>query len=342
MPLNDYMCWTCNNSYGERQAYYDHFADCDECGFSFCANMPHECEQWQAEYDDDGEYSSGPGIYDYSHKPSAIFHGTGDYYLGIELEISADVNNANPIYHWANNNGCPDLFYCKEDGSVAGFEIVTHPMTREYFDSVNWAGFFAMLNTEYPLQGGESSEHGLHVHVSRSAFGRTSAIARWAFMLNRYRAQVEAIARRSAGNWARFTDNPVSQLLPYRSPNRGRWVQTGDVDEWGCATERYEEPVNVRLNTAQTQTHTRYPERYRVVNMLPEETLEVRVFRSTRDTAEFQSSVHFVSSMVDYVRDMQPCNATRHATMWESFAAYVADSPVYSYDTALVSAVGGN
>jgi len=333
-------CWECGNGY-TTDTYWDHFTECDAdgCGEAYCASTYAVCNYCNGHGFDaymDEEYDSETGIYSYDYKPEPMFLGTGDYFLGFELEISASNFDTSPISRWCQNIGVPGMLYCKEDGSVDGFEIVSHPMTPEFFDSLDWPGFFAMLEQHYPMgHRNEPEGHGLHVHVSRTAFPHKSTLARWSYLLNTQRDHVNRVARRAYSNWARFTDYPVRLLLPYERDRRNRWYEDGPALPCGCCYERVlvEETLGSRL-TRQFQT-VGYPERYQAVNLTNHSTVEVRVFRSTRVPDEFVSSVHFVAATVDFVRTMQPWHATREATSWDRFAEYIAAHPVFAKETNL-------
>lgn len=249
MPISAY-CPECSQSFTDWYAYSAHLnatcafcqgdfcpeseshtTDCADCGAEYtCGQFTyHECEPCDCGYCGDCSPSSSSSsqertIFNYSYRPQLQFHGTGDYFLGVELEVTADTMNARPIYDWADANGAPGLFFCKEDGSVNGFEIVTHPMTPDYFESVDWDGFFDMLNREYPTNRSgnrEPVDHGIHVHVSRSAFPNVLALARWSYLVNKHADHVQRIARRAGSNWARFSANPVSEVLAQEGQRRG-------------------------------------------------------------------------------------------------------------------------
>jgi hypothetical protein len=327
---------------------------CSECGatgeiwdrgrYGMCVNCANAHDSADLYDDESDEYYGdidegyGNGIYSYDYKPSPQFFGGRDgWHMGIELEISASEFNVAPIYRWAETHGCAELFYVKEDGSVAGFEIVSHPMTREYFDSVPWDDFFGMLETHWPMRGrSEPNGHGLHVHVSRTAFPQTSTLARWSYMVNHYQDHVCRVARRTDSHWAQFTDIPVSLLLPYENNRRnGHYIQ-GDALSCGCCYERiWQQTPSARL-TRQFQSRG-YPERYQAVNLTNTHTVEVRVFRSTRVASEFVASVHFVAALVDFVRTMQPCHATIQSLAWETFTDFVVNHPVFAKDREILT-----
>lgn len=112
-------------------------------------------------------------IHSYNYKPDPIFYGDGPRYFGVELEIDCggeDLDSAGKLLFIGNRE--QELIYCKHDGSLDdGFEIVTHPMSLDWhLHQMPWE---AILNKA--VQMGYLSHRantcGLHVHVSRDAFG---------------------------------------------------------------------------------------------------------------------------------------------------------------------------
>jgi hypothetical protein len=379
-----FECSECSHRWDPASWTESHLIYCEHCDDDFCPDEFHNqdvCHQNVCGGSDDVSSSGNYRIMNYSYVPRLQFFGQGDYHLGVELEISANTDNVDPIHDWAADNGVPGLFYCKEDGSVAGFEIVTHPMTPTFFEGVNWEGFFRMLNTEYPNIGAngknfEPAGHGMHVHVSRTAFPNELSMARWSWLLNRHEGQVSRVARRSSSQWARFNSRPLSELLshvaqstaqdvtPARSTrvncsvdHRCDYCQQGydgpDMGarwrwEFGCGTTiRFDDnPEYARIMRTRKFTKAgmldryrnsgTYPERYRAVNLIPENTLEVRVFRSTRSAGHFRDAVRLVYSSVDYVRNMQPrhkTNVSRELVSWARYVAFVMDYLPEFYST---------
>lgn len=287
-------------------------------------------------FDDYGydEFDTGEGIHQWDYRPELTFYGDGPYHLGFELEISASNYDVRPILQWCQRIGHAGMLYVKEDGSVNGFEIVSHPMTPEFFDSVPWDSFFQMLGEHYPRRT-EPDGHGLHVHVSRSAFPHQSTLARWSYLLHRNRQHVERVARRSNSRWCGFIDYPVSACLPF--DNHGRREGYFETDfssllECECCYERVWLEPDMGGRRRQTQTRVNPDARYVAVNLANRETVEVRVFRSTRDPQEFRQSIHLVAATVEFARSMQPWHATRQAVSWQAFADYVRSHPVFAND----------
>lgn len=95
----------------------------------------------------------------YSYKPLPIFIGKGPLYLGIELEVLADLQTASILKIVSSYKA-----YLKSDSSINGdgFEIVTHPMSLN--KQLNfWEEVLVLKKANiYP-----HSSCGMHVHVSR-------------------------------------------------------------------------------------------------------------------------------------------------------------------------------
>ena len=82
--------------------------------------------------------------------------------------------------------------YCKHDGSLDdGFEIVTHPMSLEYhINEMPWCEVLGKAQ-QLGYRSHQANTCGLHVHVSRKAFGETevlqdAAIARVLFFIEKH------------------------------------------------------------------------------------------------------------------------------------------------------------
>jgi hypothetical protein len=192
----------------------------------------------------------------------------------------------------------------KDDGSLNdGFEIVTHPHTLEaYQTDFNWE-FISKLK-----RGGFRSWNtdtcGLHVHVSRTAFGegvpawnrvdRDQLILRkqaheLRFMKLIYdnQRQVERIAGRSGNNYASFGDKgKLVSKLKYGTQSDGR---------------------------------------YSAINTENDATLEVRVFKGSLRKERVLSALEFVTASVEYTRNLK-VTSKNQALSWLRFTAYVSEN----------------
>ena len=281
-------CITCYDSY-----YYE----CNDCGAEAWDGDGHRCSS------DDDDDEDDNTIHSYSYRPSPYFFGTGKYHLGFELEVESRRNSRYEGAEIAQNE-LGGHAYMKEDGSLNdGFEIVTHPHTLyDYQTAFNWdfvsklkAGGFRSWNTD---------TCGLHVHVSRTAFGigvnPWGRLDREALILNKQshelrfmkliydnQRQVERIAGRSNNSYATFSD-------------KGRLVQ--------------------KLKSGYQNDG-----RYSAINTQNDATLEVRVFKGSLRKERVLSALEFVAASVEYTRDLK-VTSKNQALSWLRFTAYVSDN----------------
>lgn len=322
-PRNIYVGWRCMHCHREfnvddipefinaglsyrvtdaliQQAFACH-RPCEACGVVECG-LEHvycnTCDHWDCCLSEEEHvycdtcdmYNCGRlhSIHGYGYKPRPVWLGgtRQPYYLGFELEVSSNNErvDAQRILEWANANMGENSLYCKEDGSVQGFEIVSHPMTPEFFEAIDWRSFFATVRENDSDSTYEPRGHGLHVHVSRTAFHNHLTLARWVYLWNaRFNRQTAVqLCRRQSDEWAAFRDNDVQQIAKVAKSERS-WI-------------------NNRF----------YPDfpRYSLINLQNSETVEFRGFRSTRRADHFRQSIRSIYRSVDYVRSMQPCHAT--------------------------------
>lgn len=110
-------------------------------------------------------------IHDYSYKPDPEFKGEGKRYFGVELEVDYGGNdNAKEVLDIANYD--KENIYIKSDGSLDdGFEIVTHPMTLNYYiNLMPWEEVMRKL-IRMGYKSHKAGTCSLHIHINRTAFG---------------------------------------------------------------------------------------------------------------------------------------------------------------------------
>ena len=280
---------TCNDCYAER------FTSCDNCGeptadeyITFC----YECDEYSCSYcaEDRGcnyghedEYYNGlpEGIHEYSYKPDPIFHSNQGQdtkiFLGVELETEhADGygydGNLNSIVSEVYDSGGEDFAYLKEDGSISGVEIVTHPATLEFHqESGHWERIFDAIDDDGLY---DSDGAGIHVHVSRAGLGDTpekieqsgtNALA----LLELHWDEWVKIARRVSGQWAPKNCGAVD--LKSTPEN-----EVDDVLDYGKSYGKY-----------------------KALNFSPDNTIEFRLFRSTTNINELLACLETVQLIVE-------------------------------------------
>ena len=235
-----------------RERYY---TCCDHCGALIHNDHVYE-------YDDeylcrncyDDLCDSSP-IHEYDYVPELIFHGKGLRRFGVELEIDEggkNRTNANRFLEIANRDAVN--LYVKSDGSLDdGLELVTHPMTLEYhLQEMPWAEVLSEAK-RLNYRSHSASTCGLHVHISRMAFGCT------------YETQEECIAR-----LVFFVEKFWAELLRFSRRTQGQ------LNRWAA---RY----GMKLNPKDQMYHAKNScaGRYTAVNLTNSDTVEIRIFRGT-------------------------------------------------------------
>lgn len=249
----------------------------------------------------------GNGIDDYGHTTAQMWLGgpvkaLGGYYIGFELEISAEGERYQGISvrQWANENIAEGSMDCKEDSSVAGFEIVSQPMTPAFFESIDWESFFTMLNSEYPINGPEPTTHGLHVHIGRAAFQQDDVmVAAYSYLLSQGE-HLDHIARREPYHYCEKVAKPVSATIS-ASPRLQGTKQGAKIRRMGIYAGR--NAINLNNNA----------------------TIEIRAFRSTRSADELRDAVRVTYLAAEYVRHLRSSGSSMSAKalQWSSFARWV-------------------
>jgi hypothetical protein len=216
--------------------------------------------------------------------------------LGVELEVGGPAWDLTEVIASMDPN--EKHLYCKDDGSVDGIEIVTHPMTlawaKQNFD------VSTLMNKLAAAGGSTSNGWGLHVHVSRNAFKTYSddgAGAKkqqpthqyaWLMFMYRNQASIEKLARRGATSYSSWD-----------KPNKNLMKQKAQGPEQSS--------------------------RYVAINCQNARTYEVRCFKTTLDVTEFMAAIEFVDASVNYTRGMSVAQILKDQGMtWQSFFKWTA------------------
>ena len=298
-------CWSTHDDFNEwfQCTHCDDFVDfsqrCRFNGGAFCDdcynNNVESCDDCDETFwGDDGHYCSEAHavIKDYSYRPDSFtFHGTGKLFMGFELEVEVqyDASRSEGAEYANGKLGEGHRGYCKYDGSLEdGFEIVTQPHTlEEYNSNFPWELIEGLRNQGF--RSWNTSTCGLHIHVSRSAFGttRTSSMAhqiRFTKLFYDNQIIVSRLAGRSNSRWASFADK-------------------GNL------------PAKIKGET--------YGEgHYSAINTENEDTLEIRIFRGSLNVTRVRASLELVHSAVEYTRDLK-VSGSNGALDWSKYMRYV-------------------
>ncbi len=277
---------------------------CYEYNYSVCEDCGRIIHNDNAYYFDDSDYpycyecfqklQSNP-IKSYNYKPEPIFYGSGSLFMGIELEIDkGGENNANAeaILNIANCND--DLLYAKHDGSIDyGFELVSHPMTLDYhINTMNWKEVFEKaLSMGY--RSHQTQTCGLHIHVNRLAFGKSSE------------NQEDVISR-----IVYFVENHWNELLKFSRRTEvsiNRWAS-----RYGISTTAKDTYKNAK---------DKHMGRYVAVNLENYDTIEFRIFRGTLNYKTFIATLQLIDEICYHAINLS--DKEMESMSWSDFASRI-------------------
>jgi|SRR5579859_458578 len=262
----------------------------DARGNTRCANG--ECDCYECESSRDAR------LYGYDYTPSLRFRGDKAPYYGMELEVTTD--NVSSMLDVVESRA-GSLIYAKEDSSVQGAELVTHPMSYQWaMESFPWSMLSEIRETGATVI---AEENGIHIHVGRDGFDSPSHLYRWMKFWYRNPRDIQRIARRRADHWGAFNpDHRKAQIEHVKRDKPG-----------------YNYPAD---QTTQ--------ERYAAINTTNDATLEVRVFASTLRPQRAQAALQLVAGTVEYTRGLTADVIThRHGWDWQAFTSWAGKGGEY-------------
>jgi hypothetical protein len=161
-------------------------------------------------------------------------------------------------------------------------------MTLEFHHKYKWDKILDMCR-EHNYKGSERC--GLHVHINKTAFQRTTSIASLAGWVAKHRRAVSRYAGRhyeaqSVRHYARYTTEDGSTLA-------SRVFNSGD--------------------------------RYQAVNSVNPKTVELRMFASTVDYGVLMARLEMAHAMASYTRDASVVKIMKDT--WDDFMRFVEDRP---------------
>lgn len=331
---NDTWCESCTERrahWCERCEEYDsgtsfYISDAQESWCEGCADAAaywcDDCDEYNADgcdrCSDDPVSSNGSRlIHDYSYRPDAIFHSTDKderLFFGIEIEVEAK-DDLRASAEYAHQLESMDLAYLKHDGSLNnGFEIVTHPMSHDYFK--NEAGdFFAVMEGLRSQQGirvksWDTRTCGLHIHISRTGFSSGSHMHRFLNLVYSNPMFYSTLAGRTSEQWAKFDD---IYRREYKRDANGERIFNEDTGYEIITKRTFKHKLDMERNS----------DRYSAVNTLNRETLEMRIFRGSVNGDTIKSQLDLAHASVEYTRNLTVQDVTQGALTSDNFLWYI-------------------
>jgi len=302
---------------GSTRSVYCYFNDCYIDSVRFCphdgaANFINNAYCSECNTDEAGNTrrcqcgggSESEPVHRYDCEPTLVFHGESqdNLFMGFELETQvANTNLRDASLYAMHELQSVEIAQLKNDGSIGGgFEIVTQPHTYEaYRDNLTLWNTIETLRKEYRARSWDSGTCGLHIHVSRKAFGSGKHTHRF----------IEFIYRNS-------------DMMMKFGGRKSTYARFNDV--WGF--DEFDKPIfTLEGKSDRSSSEIRGGEKYTAVNTLKRDTLELRFMRGTMNTEGVKAGLGLAHALVQYTRELNDSEADWYN--WQGFVDYVNGIP---------------
>ena len=226
-------------------------------------------------------------IHDYTYEPELTFYETikdkrTELFYGIELEVEVLQDFMIPDVI----DRLPDFTYVKRDSSIErGFEIVTHPATYswllEHID--DWNNILDIRN--YGCRSYNTTTCGMHIHMSKAAFGRHHLYKYLYFMYNP------------------VNKTAITQISQREDCSLNRWSGFNN---------------DLRMIKAKAFSRGEVGDRHTAVGLGRMNTVELRIFRGTLNPVGFWKNIEFAHALYNFTKD----NGLK-SMIWIMFIEYV-------------------
>lgn len=153
----------------------------------------------------------GVAVCDYSYKPYPYFNGSLNdrVFFGFENEINYIEDNYEMARDTILKSYPSNILYAKRDSSIAGsgFEVVSHPMSIEFFNALDLEPMFRVKPRE------RDTSCGLHVHISRTSFDGQAHLFKLTEFINNNRSFTKKVAGRDFNSYAREYQDKISKAV---------------------------------------------------------------------------------------------------------------------------------
>ena len=319
-------CGSCEEYSSESTSY---IADRGDYWCNYCANdnadYCDDCDNYYA--DGCNDCSTEPDtIHDYGYRPDPIFHTTNKderLFFGMEIEVECRNGTYDPAMY-AGRLEVYDLAYLKSDGSLSdGFEIVTHPMTHDFFknEANEFWDTLAVLRDQYRVMTWGARTTGIHIHISRTGFKGGPHMHRFLNLVYSNENLFSTIAGRESSRWAKFDDVNAAER--------------DGVDENGITQYKsYRSFKDKILNGRNT-------DRYSAVNTQNYATLELRIFKSSTKPERIKAYMDLAHASVEYTRNLTLQQVKDGALSDIAFITYIRENgSLYEHLVGLLDQLG--
>lgn len=220
-------------------------------------------------------------IHPHSYKPTYNKHfmiGESEsttLLLGAEIEVDCggkSEEHAKEVLQIMNGKdtwNSEENIYCVHDGSLSnGLEFPTQPGSLAWHKSLPYQKMFKYLD-ENGYKAHDTKTCGLHVHINRSFFAdkEKECIGKLIYIVEKFNNEFSVIGRRNC---------KYSQFIGYKGEK---------------CNELYEKGTNGGIG------------KYQAVNLLHDDSIEIRAFKGTLKYSTFMNTLEFVSDLAHFVKN---------------------------------------
>ncbi len=231
-PINQEVCAD-NNSYCET-CFDNSYVHCEDCGepvhvdYAFFDSNTGR-SYCPACYEE--RMPQGVNIHEYSYKPSAVFHDCGEtskLFFGVELEYNADGSDKIESIEQARGLDDNDI-YVKTDGSISGYELVSHPRTLASWRKYIVETYSDVLSKIESAGGYADNSTGIHIHISKGAMCDAHK-AKLAMFVNNFTGLSTFVARRNATQYQRYCEKSEQEYVNVQRYEAVNWFNDTTVE----------------------------------------------------------------------------------------------------------------
>ena len=270
----------------------DYYSCCDSCGDIVHDNDINYCDRYDQHHCNDCYVEDG-GVNSYDYRPCFRIFGRSPQdrtttTFGVELEVEyRNAQTAMAIDTLRKMWGNEDVTFLKSDGSLSdGVEAVSHPMTLDFARSNINRDALASLSQQ-GVRSWKTNTCGIHIHIGRDTFRNHSHLARFMILFTRSKEQIVKLAGRETSQWASFELNPDESM--------------------------------VKQADGKQLPHTRY----RAINLMNRDTVEIRVFRGSLNPDTIIAHMELLSAMIEYTRQQRHIIGLSTSLTWQSFRPWL-------------------
>lgn len=280
--------------------------DCFDENFRPCVRCGELCYNEDLTYNENNnEYIChscivGESLHEFNYKPEPVFSKEkyeNTLYIGMEIEVEIKDSISemtDELQEYLEKEKIGNRFYCKTDGSLDnGFEVVSHPATLKNFHTSHKLKKILDWLKSNGAVAYDNENPGLHFHLDRKWFTKKDEGKMLLFFDKNWRKIVK---------FSRRTSERISDFC--------RKTSFDEDDYCDFLSGNYDLENN----------------RYVAVNLMNDNTIEIRICRGTLDHKRFLASLQFVDAVSNFIK----INSFKSLN-WDNFKSYLRLTNRYNH-----------